>query len=123
MIRLWEKFTVIPGQIEVQDIMVTRRSHGFIAFNVECKQKYVELLSSSGVELILYASELTKEGTYDKEAVPTAVMFPRSVRGWHLTCTTGRYNLQFVLAKPGGGVLAMWERDEEWRFGQFAQAV
>lgn len=93
-------FTVEQGQIAVDFITVSCARRGILVVDVETAQKYPVVRSYSGSCLHIGASEHTLSHTYDPHALPTRVVFPRGP--WEVvTETMGRYNLRFVLYRPG----------------------
>lgn len=123
MIRPWENFTAVQGQVVITSILVTRRSRGFIALVMDTSQKYPEVRSWTGMEVMVGPSEHTSPQTYDPDKPVTCVVFPESVRGWDVTYRTGRYDVSIVLTRPGSpGRMALRERSEAWRFLQFSRA-
>jgi hypothetical protein len=126
MIRPWEKFSVVQGQVEVERVSVIRRSRNVLVFEVEAQQKYCEPLGWTGSELLLCASERTREDSYDKDAMATCIVFPRAVRGWDVIVPSRmRYSMRVALYRPWSGRWlqrrwpwlgqnAMTERDDEW---------
>ena len=123
MIRPWEKFAVVQGQVTVNSLIVTRRSRGFIACTLDVDQKYPEVRSWSGMEVHLGTSEHTPARQLLPDSHATTVVYPLRVRGWDLTYNTGNYYVDLVLRKPSRiGLPVMEERDENWRVAQFTEA-
>lgn len=123
MIRPWEKFGVVAGQVEIEYVRVIRRSRGVLAAEVGTSQKYCDVGAWSGCELLVCPSERTREDSYDSGKPATMLVFPRPMRGASVAYTTGRYTLVVALYKPAR--LPWWSRwlwdqseplsEEDWR--------
>lgn len=108
MIRPWEKFGVVTGQVEIEYVQVIRRSRGVLVAEVGTSQKYCDVGAWSGVELFVCPSERTRKDSYDPEEPVTMLVFPRSMRGAAVTAMPGRYTLIVALHKP-----SRWARRHE----------
>lgn len=101
MIRPWEKFTVIDGQIAVEHLHVMRRERGCMIIEIGTRQKYPEIGAWSGSELLIMASERTRKDSYSKENMATCVIYPRAIRGWDvISPISARYTLYVAFYKP-----------------------
>lgn len=118
MRRPWEKFGVVSNQVEVEYVDVVHRSRGALVFELGTVQKYPEVLSYGGTEMLLMTSERTPPSQRNSSQEATAVIFPRSVRGWDVVAPhQGRYSLTVALYKPirRRGRDKMTARTEAWR--------
>lgn len=112
-----EKFITVSNQIEIEYVSIVHRSHGALAAEIGTVQKYPEILAYSGLEVHIQASESTPEGTYDKSAQASFLIYPRSMRGAALAYSTGRYTIGIALYKRNRHSRrdVAVRRDEDWR--------
>lgn len=123
MIRPWEKFGIVAGQVEIGYVRVIRRSRGVLVAEVGTRQKYCEVGAWSGAELFVCPSEQTRKDSYDSGKSATMLVFPRSMYGASVAAMPGRYALMVALYKPAR--LPWWSRwlwdqseplsEEAWR--------
>lgn len=123
MIRPWEKFGVVAGQVEIEYVQVIRRSRVVLVAEVGTSQKYCEVGGFSGAELFVCPSERTRKDSYDPDKPVTMLVFPRSMYGASVAAMPGRYSFMVVLykpARPPWWSRWLWDQskplsEEDWR--------
>ena len=112
--NLRNRFDVWERQIRISSVTVHKRGHGFLIFEIETGQKYPVIFGYTGQDVLVAASEDTFKDSYDRDAMPSVVTFPRRCHGWDVVHEyTGRYTLLVALYKPRRRYIIGWLPEKE----------